>query len=72
MAAAAATAVAAERAPRPPSLPRGAQVVAQRVERLLARLMSRLKFVPSAPEPGSVLGSCARWSYEQSFGSCTT
>lgn len=71
MAAAAATAVAAERS-QAPSLPRVLRWSPSEWERLLARLMSRLRFVPSAPEPGSVLGSCARWSYEQSFGSCTT
>ena len=53
MAAAAATALAAERS-QLPSLPRLLRWSPSEWERLLARLMSRLRFVPSAPASGSV------------------
>ena len=53
MAAAAATALAAERS-QAPSLPRVLRWSPSEWERLLARLMSRLRFVPSAPGSGSV------------------
>ena len=75
MAAAAATAVAAERS-QAPSLPRVLRWSPSEWERLLARLMSRLRFVPSAPGSGSV--STPAWKLsllrltEQSSGSCTT
>ena len=53
MAAAAASAVAAERS-QAPSLPRLLRWSPSEWERLLARLMSRLRLVPSVPELGSV------------------
>ena len=80
MAAAAATALAAERS-QAPSLPRLLRWSPSEWERLLARLMSRLTFVPSAPRSGSMskpswelflLGSRAElWQLHDLTSSCS-